>query len=589
MARNRTRRSRALALAACVGVLAISGLVSAGTAGAAATTMVIKGKLSVANPTQVKVLFLPTSAAAKVASVSSTGTFSLTVKASTTSGASLQLVKAGRYLGPVTLRYANRVGYLRFGALAAGTTLDLHTISVSVTGGFAKLVTQLPTTRLATKRVVVGLDGKPRGAGRLGLVSKQSVASVHSAGVVAMTANPCSQGATENGSGGDCDGDGVPNAVDVDDNGNMSLDMTDPTSSRTSAQLVPWSTLYLGMQNALNASKGEVTAEDIAATIGGENIFAVNFFIQQFSFGSVNPDAVWINCGSIAWCNTSTGTAHVGGMSETPGFTDQAWKDYGGEDWNNGVATPLDHPAAHNGLFRMHRDQGFVWVAGVQPRDGANALTELVPGQILGLDARVGSTTTEIPMALSPYPVTVPAVKAVGGGGATPTDVDYTELDPMGSWNNPVVVDGDGTVSLDFWRPQRLTLPGESGQFRDLGRLHYGMVLNAGGPEIGCSSDATTGYYNSVAPTSLHRTPETGEWAMNLWPLTDTTGDSTTNPDNLLSFTLDVRRCLTDNGVTIPDEGLDVNASLTAASEMMTGGANRAVQQLRLHVEPAPS
>jgi hypothetical protein len=537
--------------------------------------MVIKGKLSVANSSQLKVLFLPTSAPAKLASVSSTGTFSLSVKASTTSGASLQLVKAGRYLGPVTLRYANRVGYLRFGALTAGTTLDLHTISVSVTGSFARLVTQLPTTRLSTKRVVVGLDGKPRGAGRLGLVSKQTVSSVHSAGVVALATNPCSQGASENNSGGDCDGDGVPNAVDVDDNGNMSLDMTDPTSSQTSAQLVPWSTLYLGMQNTLNASVADVTPEAIAATIGGENIFAVNFFIQQFSFGNVNPDAVWINCGTIAWCNLSTGTAYVGGMSETPGFTEQPWKDYGGEDWNDGVNTPLAHPAAHNGLFKMHRQQGFVWVAGVQPRDGANALTELVPGQILGLDTRVGSTMTEIPMALSPYPVTVPAVKAVGAGGTGPTDVDYAEQDPTGSWNNPVVVDGDGTLSLDFWRPQRLTLPGESGQFRDLGRLHYGIVLNAGGPEIGCSSDATTGYYNSVAPTSLHRTPETGEWAMNLWPLTDTTGDSATNPENLLSFTLDVRRCLTDNAVTIPEEGLDVNASLTAASEMMTGGANR--------------
>src|SRR5205085_55022 len=143
-------------------------------------------------------------------------------------------------------------------------------------------------------------------------------------------------------------------------------------------------------------------------------------------------------------------------------FVAQPWKDYGGEVWTNGTESALAHPAAHNGLFKMVRDSFSFWVAGVQPRDGANTLTDLVPGQMLGLDTRIGTTTTEIPMTLSPYSVTVPALKAVSAGGNTLTDVDYTSEAPAGSFANPVVLDTDGTVNMQFYRPQRLALPGEA-------------------------------------------------------------------------------------------------------------------------------
>ncbi len=61
---------------------------------------------------------------------------------------------------------------------------------------------------------------------------------------------------------------------------------------------------------------------------------------------------------------------------------------------------------------------------------------------------------------------------------------------------------------------------------------------------------------------------------------------ATTPAINALSITLNLRACLAAHNVTIPGGGLDVMATLRAAGEMMSGGANRAAQSLRIHIDP---
>lgn len=573
---------RAVLAATAVSTLVAGVTGVGGVAHAAATTVRITGVAG----QQTTLVLLPTRGAALNVTPAGNGNFSINVPSSTLQGASLQVVKSGRYVGPVTLAYARNRGYLRFGRVANGATLNLGALDVLLQQGWAKFhVPVNPQFVDATHPVVVDANGKPRGAGKLGLVTKQTVAGK----LGAAASDPCTPGAPETGPGGDCDGDGIPNAADVDDNGNMTLDMTDPASAQTTAQVSPWAQLYLGMTNTLNANAGALTPDKIATTLGGVNTFGVNFFIDDHYFNGATPDNVSVNCGAIVWCNSSTGTAYVSGMNETPGFSSTPWKDYQGATWTNGVETPLAHPAQHNGLYHMTRPGTpplSVWVAGVQPRDGANTLNDLVPGQMLGLDLTKNGVTTEMMMTLNPYPVTVPALKDFSTTGSEASNVDYTSEAPAGSWFNPIAVGSDGLVHFDFWRPQRLALQGESGQFRDLGHLHYGMVLSGGGQEIGCSSDANSGYYPSVG-SSFNRTPDTGPWAMNLWPLTDKAGDATVDASSTLSFTIDIRRCLTDHNVVIPPDGLDVWTSLTAAGEFLSGGANRAVQQVKLHVPAA--
>jgi hypothetical protein len=106
------------------------------------------------------------------------------------------------------------------------------------------------------------------------------------------------------------------------------------------------------------------------------------------------------------------------------------------------------------------------------------------------------------------------------------------------------------------------------------------------GREIGCSSAESAGYYTDLS-SNFARTPDpVNEFAMNLWPLTDTRLDRPTSPDNVVGFTLDVRKCLAEQPtpVVIPDGGADVRVSLVAAGEQLTGGANRATQSFVLHL-----
>ena len=179
--------------------LAVTGIA---TASAAAAT--ISGSLK--NGKGYQVLLVQSNGTTKKARISSAaGTFS--IGGASLGNASLQLVRRdGSYYGPVVLKAAADKAYV-FVARSAGLNLG----AIVLKGGYA-LVKVAPVGRyqkLATASAKA-VRGKPIGAGRLGLV---------------RTAEPGGL----NGPGADLDRDGVINAFDIDDNGNLILDNVDRT------------------------------------------------------------------------------------------------------------------------------------------------------------------------------------------------------------------------------------------------------------------------------------------------------------------------------------------------------------------------
>jgi hypothetical protein len=151
---------------------------------------------------------------------------------------------------------------------------------------------------------------------------------------------------------------------------------------------------------------------------------------------------------------------------------------------------------------------------------------------------------------LNPYFVTVPAIKNQGAAVS-------------GNALNLV----DGVAGLQVYRPQRQTVEGESGEWRDIGNLHYGIVISTDSGEFGCAPSR----YSGLSGVTAGNDPS---GSMNLWPLQDNTSSDITLAEGEagIAFNLDVQGCAAD--LSLPAG--TYNASLVATGEHLTGGANRA-------------
>jgi hypothetical protein len=208
-----------------------------------------------------------------------------------------------------------------------------------------------------------------------------------------------------------------------------------------------------------------------------------------------------------------------------------------------------------------HIDQGgrSAFVAGVQPRV---TTAHIAPGDTYNVVFRVGDETVTVPTMLSSYFVTTPLITNLPGA-------------------EPITM-GSEQLSLRFWRPQRAAIPGaESGNFTDMGHLHYGVTLGGDGisREFSCA-----GHYTGLSPT-LSAESSSGvfsEEGAKLFPLVDSADDARPDPTHTLSFTVDVGACL--RGAGFSSTSRSVFVTLTAASEQRQGGQDRAAQSVRVQL-----
>ena len=139
-------------------------------------------------------------------------------------GATLQLVRpSGRYFGPVVLGPARRG---RAPVALSGRPARLGELRLR--RGYAVTARRAPRRALASSAGArVDRHGKPVGAGNLGLGGRATRAHGSARSAAAGGAGTSTPGA-------DPDHDGLPNALDADDNGNGTSDAVDPASSSAS-------------------------------------------------------------------------------------------------------------------------------------------------------------------------------------------------------------------------------------------------------------------------------------------------------------------------------------------------------------------
>ncbi|MEY4166161.1 MAG: hypothetical protein RL419_2003 [Actinomycetota bacterium] len=645
-------------------LIAVATVVAAGVSvfGApidAAGGVTVSGKFADAAVSKV---LLVASTGRTFAARASRGSFSIAgVPASGVKNASVHAVdSSGKYLGPVVLSVAKEVskkkatgkyksiiglkgvskGKLTLGSIRGASTGWYRAGSSSAAGTAG--------SRAADK------TGKPRGAGTAGRKVIVKGASVHKNGaswgvVHAMAGTTCPDGGPLdplfNGTkaGQDLDCDGVMNAIDVDDNGDGSLDMTDQKSTESGGKqntvnLMTYADFRLQQAAGVNARATTDTAElisrikSVLSGTSSSGSFGISIFLQERMLTNsmeenpaLSPDGVWVECAGIKWCDTSgqfTPTAKISGFSEggPSNQTGLSWSTFPSSDYSSGtgVATTVE-AAKKNGLFRFKRSTGggrtdHIWGANLTPAwSGDDVLTAIRANDVLQLHVVKGGVDTVYTMTVSPFLMTVPYVKSAGTNSTARVSAGTLQLD------------SSGKLPLTFYRPQRLVLEGESSSTGSLvpqHNLNYGVTFEQlylgnqmyrpQGSEIGCGAEDYATNYTGLSSTLKGSASQYGEMdglANQFWPIKDDSADSAADDD--LSFTLDVKNCLqtalqrTENGGkgTTPiwksfgtshatfdafwsafnaDQFAKLEVVLAGVGAPMTSGYNRAGVQLQL-------
>jgi hypothetical protein len=238
----------------------------------------------------------------------------------------------------------------------------------------------------------------------------------------------------------------------------------------------------------------------------------------------------------------------------------------------------------------------------------------LSPNDVLNLNYLDSSgAVNTVATTLGAYPITAPMITKFSTGGQDFETVDSQNhrVTNVGTWQNPVVVDNSGSLSLTFVRPQRQSFTDEAGNdsgFRDLFGLHYGLQIEAGGAQFGCGTGQAASYdqnaqnvhsvgsnqYSNDSAFTHRDSNSTDSYANYLAPLTDTDPnfDQQQTGTQTLTFTVNLKQCLTEreswlrgtywrNGV--PDAS-QWRFNLVARGEDKTGGTDSAIQSFQLDV-----
>ena len=472
-----------------------------------------------------------------LASKKVTGTSqSITLKSPATAsigGTSLQLVNSagaskGAYFGPVTIGHkgtkstnASRV-YTRL-KQSISTSVKLGTLTIKKVGagkqGYAVASATSKSADTSVGAQVNASKGRPTGVGTFG---KTSGVAIKSYGVSATAAgDPCSpantptcgpegkeigppnagqpnagqpnagqpnaqQGAVVNKDetlGGDADDDGIPNAFDVNDDGDAVLDSSDTSTpapkvaadnGTTTCGAVDFKIFtnykatqggFAGTINAYGAGPFQANKANIASTIT-KTMSMVFSPITEVCGSSVTRS--FLKGVGVAYAPTdyvelgkSCGTGDyqwiigAGKMcgTDTTGFSFGSPYPFGATDLPTGQDT-----------FSMK----------VETADGKSYEFTSSPGFVF---------------------VTHPMFIAYSNDGVNYTNIDYTKTTtgPEGARiTEPTIsVAQAQTLYLKVYRPQRLAMDGETGDFYDLGGFKFTPDIPNGNPSVG-KCDALT-------------------------------------------------------------------------------------------------
>lgn len=575
------RRRLLIAVAAlCVAAIGATAASGAGAAGATSVT----GSLG-ATGAGWKVMLVSPKGKATVVLADASGGFTIPSSRTTGKRSTLHLVEpSGQYFGPLVLS-KEKVGRKWCAKTQlSGVNAKLGSVAVDTAGGFAAPAkwTALSKTQFMRDGVLADAKGRPLGAGRAGIgkltTAQKTACKSTIVGAKSVDAFEGDAPSAAEQPGADLDADGLVNALDADDDGDTTIDAVDQTTTK-SAAMNPWVSVRT-RNNTFNAAVTPTLSQtDINSVLGSLNgsqsNFTIVFFVENpLLVGSYEREAVknsvawaYVDCGALVYCGGTAPTAYAD-RANNPTQLAANWNTYsGGLVVERGstadasiTATGVNPDATKgNGLTANIRNNNpqmgtnVFWVAQMFPNQGANTLANVKPGDVYTL--RYGLTAggeSSVTMMLNPYALTVPSIKSINGA-------PYVAGTPIKA--------ADGKLTIEFYRPQRLTVDGEDGTFRDIAGLQYGLIVSQqNANDAGCGGAA----YSNAAGFDVSTGTDQG--AM-LTPMRDKATTDEVPGTSTLKFSVDLTKCSQANWSSLPSS---FGVSLIGAGETLTGGYNRA-------------
>lgn len=381
------------------------------------------------------------------------------------------------------------------------------------------------------------------------------------------------------GTGGDQDRDGVPNAFDIDSDGDLVLNPVDGSGDARASQYEPrpgdgpgdgpadggepgpgpepagfnnFSQLFLEVHETVNANAAAVSQADIDAAVK-KNLAVIMLQI---------PDGATLDCGGLSYCSSGgTGAANAEPWRDNPGQPFPSCCDADGD----GLATM---PLNERGEFRLSPN-----ATSAEIGSGDTMIQHLSDGR-------------ELPGSLAFVFNTVPAVSEWRDAAGNTGTFDYpVPAGSPGTGRNPLEIapDASGRYSLTytFWRPQRraIATAGEGDGYIDIGGLEYEAnvpeIPRSGAGEFSAPQCPTASL--STSDPSLTVKPDLGD-GRSQGRLADSAPDRASDPANELTFSVDLSRCAELRGGSLaPGDQLNVDVSANPSSHSAHDVANQAI------------
>ncbi|MEK6276855.1 MAG: hypothetical protein AABM29_02425 [Actinomycetota bacterium] len=431
----------------------------------------------------------------------------------------LQLrAKNGTYAGPIVIGIKKK-GKRAILGVKAGARLGK--VKIKARKGYAKLKRKLSKTLVDVKRKARAKNGVPIGAGRFGRVRSRH---------------------THGGAPGDRDLDGIPDSLDIDDDGDLILDDIDRSSgaraSQTSNEIGVSSSLGLDLSETVNANAAAVSDGDVDSAL--QQFGGVGVPILP---GPIPPDVVSgeLDCGGFPDPNNPSGWS--GGLGYcTRGGSGRL----DGNPYPGPAGGPFDPDG--NGLGALVSPPGQQGGRGAFGLSHGATTADITTGDWLierGYDAG-GAEIVELTGMLKYIFATVPALVSYHDTAGNSMTLTYPY--PPGFANElPVAAgpDGNVVVTMTFWRPQRRPISGEQcpspsdpdrlclpTDWIDNGGLDYSVVEPC--PLEAFSEDDPTTPAIEDDPSLIPRTPK---------GFSDTAPDRPASPTNTFTYTLNLTQC----------------------------------------------
>ena len=436
-----------------------------------------------------------------------------TPKISTLAGATLQLVSSttGDYFGPVVLgwkgtKLTGATGvYTKFSS-SASTTIDLKTITIknvsaSNKQGFGYTAissSQVDKTAASTTKATKGV---PKGVGTYGKKVTASASALFVTGGRQPMAPPPPPGGgggatvdVDDLDGGDADDDGIPNAFDVNDDGDAKVDSAD---SDTPEPNVTGSSIDAATCEAAASfhifTNYKATDPSFADTLnfygtGSHAATDASIFTQVAASMSMVFSPITQVCGETV---TKMEIKGVGVSYAPTAYAEVTAGDTGDIQWQIGQGT-INNVATTGFTAQTFTSQASL----PSGQDTFIQRVTTTSGKVYEFTATAGFVFVTHPM-LQGY-----CVGTTGGTCDTDTPIDYTA-----SSIPAISVASTQTLVLRMYRPQRFAIDGEASGFYNLGGFRY--TPDMPNPPSGGATDGNFGKCDAATYTDVEMTTDT--------------------------------------------------------------------------------